>query len=72
MEDGAGEALAVVAEVEAEAVTREAVVGEEGRLEDEGGAVSAAEADSRRAALTPLDHAARRGLVAACSSVPGR
>jgi hypothetical protein len=41
-------------------------------LEDEGGAVSAAEAESRRAALTPLDHAARRGLVAACSSVPGR
>ncbi len=36
-------------------------------LEDEGGALSAAEADARRAALTPLDHAARRGLVAACS-----
>jgi hypothetical protein len=36
-------------------------------LEDEGGAVSASEADLRRAALSPLDHAARRGLVAACS-----
>ena len=36
-------------------------------LEDEGGAVTAAEADSRREALLPLDHAARRGLVAACS-----
>lgn len=41
-------------------------------LDDEGGAVTAAEADARRAALTPLDHAARRGLVAACSSVAGR
>ncbi len=36
-------------------------------LEDEGGAVSATEADRRRAALAPLDHAARRGLVAACT-----
>lgn len=36
-------------------------------LDDDGGAVSAGEADRRRAALTPLDHAARRGLVAACS-----
>lgn len=36
-------------------------------LEDEGGAVTAAEADTRRQALLPLDHAARRGLVAACS-----
>lgn len=36
-------------------------------LADEGGAVTAAEADSRREALLPLDHAARRGLVAACS-----
>lgn len=36
-------------------------------LEDDGGAVSAYEADRRRAALTPLDHAARRGLVAGCS-----
>ena len=32
-----------------------------------GGAVTAAEADTRRQALLPLDHAARRGLVAACS-----
>jgi hypothetical protein len=36
-------------------------------LVDDGGSVTAAEADARRAALTPLDHAARRGLVAACS-----
>lgn len=36
-------------------------------LEDEGGALTAAEADTRRQALMPLDHAARRGLVAACS-----
>jgi hypothetical protein len=36
-------------------------------LEDDGGAISAHEADRRRAALAPLDHAARRGLVAACS-----
>lgn len=36
-------------------------------LEDDGGAVSAHEADRRREALFPLDHAARRGLVAACS-----
>lgn len=36
-------------------------------LQDEGGAVSAVEADQRRAALIPLDRAARRGLVAACS-----
>ncbi|HET8665791.1 MAG TPA: hypothetical protein VFM08_15850 [Nocardioides sp.] len=37
-------------------------------LEDEGGAVSAAEASARRAALQPLGAAARRALVAACSS----
>jgi hypothetical protein len=37
-------------------------------LEDDGASVTAAEADARRRALTPLDHAARRGLVAACSS----
>ena len=37
-------------------------------LEDEGGSVCAYDADQRRAALAPLDHAARRGLVAACSS----
>jgi hypothetical protein len=36
-------------------------------LEDDGGSVTAREADARRAALLPLDHAARRGLVAACS-----
>ena len=36
-------------------------------LEDDGGSVTAAEADARRQALGPLDHAARRGLVAACS-----
>lgn len=36
-------------------------------LEDDGGSVTAAEADARRQALRPLDHAARRGLVAACS-----
>ncbi len=35
-------------------------------LEDDGGSVSRTEADARRAALAPLDHAARRGLVAAC------
>src|SRR5262245_1713006 len=36
-------------------------------LEDEGGAVSSAEVELRRSALQPLDAAARRGLVAACS-----
>jgi hypothetical protein len=36
-------------------------------LADDGGAVTAHEADSRREALLPLDHAARRGLVAACA-----
>ena len=36
-------------------------------LDDEGGAVSAREAELRRAALAPLDQAARRGLVAACA-----
>jgi hypothetical protein len=41
-------------------------------LEDDGGAVSAAEAGARRAALAPLDHAARRGLVAACSPTADR
>jgi hypothetical protein len=41
-------------------------------LDDEGAAVTAAEADARRTALAPLDHAARRGLVAACSPRPGR
>lgn len=41
-------------------------------LADDGGAVTAAEADARRAALTPLDQAARRALVAACSVHGGR
>jgi hypothetical protein len=36
-------------------------------LRDDGGTVTAAEADARREALIPLDHAARRGLVAACA-----
>ena len=36
-------------------------------LEDDGGAITAAEADARRQAMGPLDHAARRGLVAACA-----
>jgi hypothetical protein len=36
-------------------------------LADDGGAVTAAEADRRRAALLPLDRAARRAMVAACS-----
>lgn len=36
-------------------------------LEDDGGAVSSAEAGQRRSALQPLAAAARRGLVAACS-----
>ena len=37
-------------------------------LVDDGGAVTAGEADRRRAALLPLDRAARRALVAACSA----
>jgi hypothetical protein len=36
-------------------------------LEDEGGSVTAGEADRRRTVLLPLDRAARRALVAACS-----
>jgi hypothetical protein len=36
-------------------------------LEDDGGAVSAGEAARRRDALVPLDHAARRAVVAACA-----
>jgi hypothetical protein len=36
-------------------------------LEDDGGALSAAEISLRRSSLDPLDAAARRGLVAACS-----
>lgn len=41
-------------------------------LDDDGGAVTAAEADARREALAPLDRAARRALVAACSLPAGR
>ncbi len=41
-------------------------------LADDGGAITAAEADRRRAALVPLDRAARRALVAACSAPFGR
>lgn len=41
-------------------------------LVDDGGAVTAAEADRRRQALVPLDRAARRTLVAACSYPFGR
>lgn len=36
-------------------------------LEDDGGAVSLAEVEARRTALTPLARAGRRALVAACS-----
>ena len=36
-------------------------------LEDDGGAVTAYEAQERRAALVPLDRAGRRALTAACS-----
>ena len=36
-------------------------------LEDDGGGITAAEVEARRQALAPLDHAARRGLVAACA-----
>jgi hypothetical protein len=36
-------------------------------LDDDGGALSTAEAELRRGALRPLGAAARRGLVAACS-----
>ncbi len=41
-------------------------------LADDGGAVTAAEADRRREALLPLDRAARRALVAACGHPFGR
>jgi hypothetical protein len=36
-------------------------------LEDDGGALTAGEAQARRAPLVTLDRAARRALVAACS-----
>jgi hypothetical protein len=39
-------------------------------LRDDGGAVTAVEADRRRAALVPLDRAARRAVVAACEPRP--
>lgn len=38
-------------------------------LQDDGGALSAGAADSRRAALTPLERAARHALVAACNAL---
>ena len=41
-------------------------------LADDGGAVTAAEADARRSALAPLDGAARRAMVAACAHPFGR
>jgi hypothetical protein len=41
-------------------------------LVDGGGAVTAAEAEQRRAALLPLDRAARRAVVAACDRPFGR
>jgi hypothetical protein len=41
-------------------------------LDDDGGSVTAAEADRRREALLPLDRAARRALVAACTHPFGR
>ena len=37
-------------------------------LEDDGSALTAAEADRRRALLLPLERAARRAVVAACSA----
>lgn len=36
-------------------------------LVDDGASITVGEADARRRALAPLDHAARRGLVAACA-----
>ena len=41
-------------------------------LADDGGAITALEADRRRQALVPLDRAARRAVVAACSVPFGR
>ena len=41
-------------------------------LADDGGAITAAESDRRREALRPLDRAARRALVAACTYPFGR
>lgn len=64
--------LAVPAQMSPRAVRLAALAGRcrsivELALEDDGGSVTAREADARRDALLPLDHAARRGLVAACS-----
>jgi hypothetical protein len=53
------------AELAARALQARAIV--DLALEDDGGALSAAETADRRAALQPLGAAARRGLVAACS-----
>src|SRR5690606_21499639 len=39
-------------------------------LSDDGGAITAYEANARREALRGLEHAARRGLVAACADLP--
>jgi hypothetical protein len=40
-------------------------------LADDGGALTAGEAERRRAALVPLDRASRRAVVAACSRPSG-
>ena len=53
------------AELAARALQARAIV--DLALEDDGGALSAAEVAGRRAAIHPLGAAARRGLVAACS-----
>ena len=52
-------------ELAGRAMVAEAIV--EVALADDGGAVSASEIAQRRAALEPLERAARRALVAACS-----
>ena len=41
-------------------------------LTDDGASITAAESEARRVALRPLDHAARRAVVAACSPTEGR
>ena len=43
-----------------------------GEFQEQQAKVTARQAEQRRAALAPLDHAARRGLVAACSHPWGR
>lgn len=40
--------------------------------DDDGGSVSSWQAEQRRAALVPLQHASRAAIVAACSSLDGR